>query len=172
MKPTTTLTGNEDLYMNEYLDRFIRFMLAVEKLEKAVQRTKNICMAEFGLRGGHVMCLCQLLKHPAGLTAAELARQCEVDRAFISRTVAELTDAECICLKPVGSGRRTSLVLTERGEQLANRIKGIVDDAVRIATDGIEANALESFYDVMGRIEKNLTVANDEVFPMDGTSAE
>ena len=88
--------------MDEYLDRFIRFVLEVEKLDKAVQRTKNICMAQFGLRGGHVMCLCQLLRHPAGLTAAALARQCKVDRACVSRIVGELTDAGCIEAKPVG----------------------------------------------------------------------
>ena len=141
--------------MNEYCDRFIRFILAIEQVEKAVQTVKNRYMSPSGLRGSHVMCLCQLMKEENGLTSAELARRCRVDRAFVSRTVTELT-AEGI-LTAEEKGRRARLRLTERGRELANSMNGMLQAGVTAATEGIAPKDLETMYAVMARIEENLT---------------
>ena len=149
--------------MQEHLNRFVRFLLATEKLEKAVQKTKNVCMSGIGLRGGYVMCLCQLRRHKEGITAASLARTCEVDRAFISRTLSELTDAGCVEQKSINGTRRTLITLTEKGEELASRMEGMASAAVRVATEGIDSEDIETFYRVIGQMEKNLTSKQDDI---------
>ena len=153
--------------MQEYLNRFVRFLLAMEKLEKAVQKTKNVCMSGIGLRGGYVMCLCQLRRQKEGITAASLARMCEVDRAFISRTLAELAEAGCVEQKSLNGTRRTVITLTSKGEELASRMEGMASAAVRVATHEIDAKEIEIFYRVIGKMEENLTDGLDGI-PAEG----
>ena len=140
--------------MNEYCDRFIRFILALERVDKAVGAVKNQYMTPSGLRGSHVMCLCQLMKEPDGLTSAELARRCRVDRAFVSRTVGELS---CEGYLSAEGGRRARLRLTEKGKALAEKMEGMLEDGVTTATDGITPSELETMYAVMAKIESNLS---------------
>ena len=140
--------------MSEYCDRFIRFILAVERVEKAVQSVKNQYMTQSGLRGSHVMCLCQMMKAEGGLTSAELARRCQVDRAFISRTVSELSGEGYLSAK---GGRRARLCLTEKGMELASRMDEMLRAGVTCGTEGITQEDLETMYAVMAKIETNLT---------------
>ena len=134
--------------MSEYCDRFIRFILAVERVEKAVQSVKNQYMTQSGLRGSHVMCLCQMMKAPDGLTSAELARRCQVDRAFISRTVNELSGEGYLA---ADGGRRARLCLTEKG------MNEMLRAGATCGTEGISPEDLETMYAVMAKIETNLT---------------
>ena len=149
--------------MQEHLNRFVRFLLATEKLEKAVQKTKNVCMSGIGLRGGYVMCLCQLRRHKDGVTAASLARMCEVDRAFISRTLSELSEAGCVEQKSLNGTRRTQITLTPKGEELASRMEGMAIAAVTVTTEGISPEDIEVFYKVMAQMEQNLTEKLDGI---------
>lgn len=146
--------------MKDYEKRFIRLTLSLEKISKALQKCKNDRMATLGLRGAHVMCLCQLRNAPGGLTAAELARRCEVDRAFISRTVAELTDSGCIL--PTKKNGRTRLSLTEEGDRIVDRIDDMMRRAVTMAVQDVAPEELDIFYRVMDTLEKSISALPEE----------
>ena len=148
--------------MSEYCDRFIRFILAVERVEKAVQTVKNQYMTQSGLRGSHVMCLCQMMKAEGGLTSAELARRCQVDRAFISRTVNELVGEGFLSAE---GGRRARLCLTEKGMALAERMDEMLRAGVTCGTEGVSPEDLETMYAAMAKIEANLTREHGKAVP-------
>ena len=74
------------------VDRFAQFTGAVLELHRCINRIKEAEMAEWGLRGSHVMCLYYLGRYEEGLTAAQLTALCKEDKAAVSRTVSQLAE--------------------------------------------------------------------------------
>ena len=72
------------------LMRYFRFSSATEAVTKSIQKYKNEKLSRFGLKSMHLTFLCCLYKAEDGMTSAELARECGVDKAFISRITHEL----------------------------------------------------------------------------------
>ena len=73
-------------------ERFEDFVGIIGAISKEIQRIKAHEASKLGLKGADVMLLYQLMREPAGLTSAELARRSGVTRAAISRYVAGLEE--------------------------------------------------------------------------------
>lgn len=72
------------------IERFELFTTTIGQIYKNLQRIKMQEMAEFQLKGIHVMCLLELNRNKEGLTVTQLSAFCGEDKAAISRTVSDL----------------------------------------------------------------------------------
>lgn len=143
--------------MLSYDDRFLRFSFAIDQIAKNLQKIKNEKLARFGLRSMHLMCLFQLDKNPDGLTGTELARRCQVDKAFVSRVTGDLCGAEYVSYSNrQGSHYNNKFVLTEAGRAVMAQVRIILEDAVEQVTAGISEEQLLQFYQILEQLDSGL----------------
>lgn len=143
--------------MLSYDDRFLRFSFAIDQIAKNLQKIKNEKLARFGLRSMHLMCLFQLDIHPDGLTGTELARRCQVDKAFVSRVTGDLCQVDYVSY----SNREVShynnkFILTEAGRNVMTQVRLILADAVEQVTAGISEEQLLQFYSILEQLDNGL----------------
>ena len=139
--------------------RFELFTTTVAQISRCIQRIKAREMLRFGLRGKHVTLFFQLSRHgEEGLTAAELCKLCEMDKAAVSRTLAELETLGYVRSSEPGSGRRyrAKLRLTDAGMRIAEKIDRIIFSAVEQAGSGLTEPEREVFYGALQHIARNL----------------
>ncbi|MGN1409853.1 MAG: MarR family winged helix-turn-helix transcriptional regulator [Eubacteriales bacterium] len=150
------MTGEND---NSFR-RFLRFSAATDTITKNLQKYKNDKLSRFGLKSMHLMFLCCLDKaQENGLTPAELAKSCGVDKAFISRVARELCHMGYVGYADEGDScpkYKRHLVLTENGRETMSGINKMIDEAVQRITDGIPDEKIETFYQVLELFEANL----------------
>ena len=140
--------------------RFETFVTAIGQIGRSLQKLKTSAMADFGLRGTHVMCLYQLQQHESGLTSAQLAQLCDEDKAAISRSVAELLDQGLVESPEDSSKRyRKVLMLTEKGREVTAVMDEKIIDAVMSAAQGYSQEEREIFYHVLLQVADNLQKA-------------
>ena len=147
-------------------NRFEVFSPAVIQLAKTVQYLKSRKLAEHNLKGTNAICLCSILDSgEVGLSATELSKICEIDKAQVSRCMAELTEMDYV-YRNDQEGRRykQKYHLTEKGEAVAKDIdeaSGYIQQTLR---KGIAAENMDIFYQTMTKICENFTdlVSNED----------
>ena len=138
-------------------DRFEQFTTSVSRIYQSIQKIQRQEMANYGLKSAHVSCLLTLQQHPAGITAAELGKLCEKDKAAISRTLAELEEDGMVCRMKTESGvYRALLCLTPAGMQMAEKVKVRTVLAVKRAGSGLSDADRKILYEALSRIADNL----------------
>ena len=144
------------------IQRFQSFVVGISSCYKHIQHIKSMEMAEFGLKGAHVMCLFFLSQNPQGLTAANLCQLCAEDKAAISRTIASLQKDGFIaaCDKKY----RALLHLTEKGHQVAHQVTQLIAQWVDFGGSGLSDEDRATFYRVLDTISTNLqtNIENNE----------
>ena len=140
--------------------RFEIFVTAITQIYRSIQKLKSQEMADFGLKGAHVMCLFQLQQHPEGLTSVQLAQECDEDKAAISRSIAELRQKGLVQM-PESEGRRyrVSITLTDEGRAITERMNHKIVDAVMAGAQGYAPQEREIFYRVLLQVADNLQTA-------------
>ena len=141
-------------------ERFETFMTAIGQINRSLQKLKSIEMADFGLKGTHVMCLYQLQQHEEGLTSAQLAQLCDEDKAAISRSIGELRE-KGLAYQPDQEEKRYRKLnlLTDRGREVTQAMDQKISDAVLTAARGYTAQERETFYHVLLQVAENLQSA-------------
>ena len=148
-------------------ERFERFVTTITQIYKSLQKLKSQAMADFGLKGTHVMCLYQLQQNPEGLTVTQLAKICEEDKAAISRSLAELRSQDLVqCPEETFKRYRAAYTLTRRGLQVSAGMDQKIDDAVMKGAQGYSEEDRHIFYDVLLRVAENLQLASGETEDM------
>ena len=144
------------------IQRFETFVTAITQINRCIQKLKSQEMADFGLKGTHVMCLFQLRQHPEGLTSAQLAQSCEEDKAAISRALSELRQRELVTTPPSeGRHYRTALTLTEQGRAITRQMDEKIMHIVAAAAQGYTKEERVVFYRVLLQISENLQASCD-----------
>ncbi|MGN1002489.1 MAG: MarR family winged helix-turn-helix transcriptional regulator [Oscillospiraceae bacterium] len=140
-------------------ERFEHFVGLIASINKSIQKIKNLEMREFGLKGPHVMSLYYLSKHPDGLTAAELCRRIDVDKAATSRALSQLLEGGYVCYPERKDGRkyRAKVTLTARGAEVAGQIDQIIDRIVDAVGLGLEPEDRRVMYRSLGIVARNLS---------------
>ena len=128
------------------ITRYELFSSSVNSLSRDIQSIERTEMAKFGLKGPHAQCLLAMLRHPLGVTSAQLCELC-----------AELEKARMIR----GEGRngniyRAALLLTEQGRAAADAVSRRAKVAVESAGEGLTDAQREVFYHVLSIISGNL----------------
>lgn len=135
--------------------RFEDFVGIIGALNKEIQRIKDGEARRLGFRGSDVMCLYYLVKHPEGLTAAELARLADVSRAAISRTLAHLEEdglVEVGAADGDGTKYRAPVRLTEKGREATRPVEDIIHRVLDEAGGGLAPRQRLQMYDSLNHI--------------------
>lgn len=140
--------------------RFEIFVTAISQINRSIQKLKSQEMADFGLKGTHVMCLFQLQQHKEGLTSSQLAQLCDEDKAAISRSISELRARGLVQL-PETTGRhyRMHITLTDAGRSVTEQMNDKIIEAVMAGAQGYSQQEREIFYRVLLQIADNLQSA-------------
>ena len=130
--------------------RFEDFVGIISALGKEIQRIKTAEARRLGFRGSDVMCLYYLVKHPEGLTAAELARMADVSRAAMSRTIAHLQKDGFV---EVGEDNyRAPVSLTDKGREAARPLDDIIHRVLDEAGSELGTTQRVQMYDALNHI--------------------
>lgn len=134
-----------------------QFAGSVLCLSRCIQKIQRTVMAKYGLKGAHAQCLLAVSRYPHGITAAQLSQISDKDKAAISRTLAELTEAGMISRQTKnGNSYRAPLVLTEKGREAAAEVDRMARLAVEQAGEGLTDENRQVFYATLDRIATNL----------------
>lgn len=137
--------------------RFEEFSSAIACIHRQIQKIERAEMARYGLKGPHVQCMLALERNPDGVTAAQLCEICDKDKAAISRTVAELVEADMVQRCGGGEKRyRVQLRLTEQGSRIAHEVTSLTAKAVEQAGIGLSEEDRMVFYRVINQIASNI----------------
>ena len=139
-------------------DRFTAFLQTFEKILKNIKRIAAPVMQSYGLRGGHLSCLLALNRQKEGLTVTDLARDCFVDKALISRLIRELCE-EGYVIAPgalTEKNYKKKYVLTPRAEEILQEIYRQIDCYVEKANESVDPLELSVFYHVLSEFDKNI----------------
>ena len=139
------------------ITKYELFSSSVSTLSRDIQAIERMEMSKFGLKGPHAQCLLAMLRHPLGVTSAQLCELCAKDKAAISRIVSELIEARMIHRESRNGGiYRAALLLTEQGRAAADAVSRRAKVAVEAAGEGLTDAQREVFYHVMSIIADNL----------------
>lgn len=139
-------------------DRFETFATTIAQINRCVQKIKSAEMDAVGLRSTHVMCLYALGKESEGLTAAQLCRTCQEDKAAVSRSVNELAERGYVSVEGQAHSRvyRAKIRLTERGMEAVQYINRRVNHALDLVGRGMDDAERAGFYRALALISGNL----------------
>ena len=145
------------------IQRFETFQTSIQQIYAQLQRVKTVGMQEFGLQASHVMCLYELDRHEEGMTAAELANACELNKAAISRSVKVLKDKGYVSVSSVLESRsyRAKIILTEAGMQVAARMNEKIVSITQMINNQIGTEELDHLYVILRQISGLLKNASD-----------
>ena len=141
---------------------FLWFSLHLNHAQKSLNKLKNKKMELYGLGSAHTICLCLLKKEPDGITKTDMAQRCGVDKAQISRVIAELEEKNYVSTSRNGSHYRQKYQLTEQGKAVSEEIQQTIDEINSYVSGSISEEDLETFYRTFGIICNNLKNAESE----------
>lgn len=139
-------------------DRYVAFSTKIEKIYKDIQKVKTERMTRFGLKSTDVSVLIMAARHPDGLTVTELAAECGVDKAVVSRaTRMLLLQGYMTAANNAICNYRKKIMLTEKGHTTALAISRLAEQAVSEVSQDIPQGDLDAFYRTLEKITQNLS---------------
>lgn len=139
--------------------RFRDFVGLIGAIDKEIQRIKTTELARFGLRASDLMVVFFLERNPEGLTAAELSRMADIDRAAVSRVVARLSADGFVEVGEGGEGStryRAPIRLTEKGYMAMTEVNQLIDAIVDRAGGDLTESQREGLYTSLASVLSQL----------------
>ena len=148
-------------------DRFEHFTLSIFSISRFWNRLATEEMKKYGFRGAYALYLVMIASSDGNMTAAALADLCQRDKADVSRAVSAFRKKGI--LEPGGDSRyRAALKLTDKGQDLAARIRARADEVLEQAGRGISDEMRENMYLCLDIIARNMRqICNGESDPSD-----
>ena len=139
-------------------ERFFQFTRMIDGVHKNILKLRLDNAPTFGVKGVHVFWVYELLKHPEGMSATELAASSQIDRSLISREIAALKKQGYIQAEETAGKRsyNTKLTLTESGKDAAERISALGLDIQNRVSGMIDEKELAIFYATLEKLYTNL----------------
>ena len=142
-----------------YEQRFILFSSFLNRSHKSISRMKNKRMESYGLGSTHTMCLFFMYKHKDGVTKADLARLCDVDKALISRIIRDLTEKEYVESLTPKTAYKQKYILTDEGIRITDELHEAALEVTRFASESLSKEQIDNFYSTFRTICENLEKA-------------
>lgn len=139
------------------------FISLVTGASRSITRLKSGYMSDYGLGSTHTMCLRRLSMSDGGLTRTQLADGCGLDKAQVSRIIAELCEKGCVSEGRTKSGYKRKITLTDEGRLIADNIGKTMSELTEYISSDIPRDQLEIFYRVFGEICENLK-SSEQIF--------
>ena len=138
-------------------NKFELFSTGMSRLLKSIQQIKSQKMAEYGLKGATALCLYQIGESKQGLSASELSEQGEIDKAQVSRCMAELIEMGFAFRESKdGKQYRQKYRLTEKGQAVAKDIGQSTSEIQQQIRANLSDEEVANFYHVLDVICSNL----------------
>ena len=141
-------------------ERFYIFIRLIDGIHKCIHRLKFDFAPSFGVKSVHMFWLYELQAHPEGLTSAELASKSMISRSLVSREIECLRKEGYIVVHETARGKRKSynsrIELTEKGQELADDIRGAALSIQNEVNRGISEEELTAFYATLDKLYANL----------------
>lgn len=139
--------------------RFEDFVGLITKISKEIQRIKTVEAAKLGLKGSDIMVLYYLSQHEDGLTGAELARESDVTRAAVSRTLARLEQEGFVEMGADDDATRYRMPvrLTEKGKASMAEANAIIQHVVQQAGEELGDSQRRQMYMALNLIYDRLS---------------
>ena len=147
------------------MDKF-SLLLSLENVTKCVDRLKSHKISEFGIRSAHFNCMMHIDLSADGLTPTELSKDCGVDKAFVSRTTADLVKGGFIQTnQKYNDGRkyRNKYILTEKGKEVIRETKAMIEKYFSEISDKISEYEMRCFLRVMMAMSETASKKNNEI---------
>lgn len=145
-------------------DRFEHFSISIFNISHYWNKIASTVMKEHGLRGGYALYLTMIYNYDGEITASKLAELCRRDKSDISRAVSAFQERGI--LHPYGSSRyRAPLRLTDKGQEIAARIRQQADKALITAGEGLTDEMRVNIHHSLDLIAKNLKQICEEGLP-------
>jgi len=124
--------------------------LDIKRVLRSIQYMKSKKMTEYGLKGSTAQCLCHIAGNATGLNAGEISGQLNIDKAQVSRCMAELAEKGYVFRnEQEGKRYRQKYCLTSEG-------RVVVEDIIQTSLDirnrisaGISEQDEQAFYRVL-----------------------
>lgn len=141
--------------------RFLMFRRSFDRILKDIKKKEMSYMSEYGLRAVHMGCLLRIKQSGKGMTATELARDSQTDKALISRVIKELANDGFVTTDVGGYKKR--YYLTEKSEKIVSDIARDVGQYMEEARRGIPEEDMLKFYEVLANLTTNISlIVKDE----------
>ena len=148
------------------ISRFEQFSFTISTLHRCIQKIEREEMDRYGLRGVYAQYLVALQRHPEGLTAAQLCDICDLDKAAVSRVVAEMEKCNLLSRNHVSTtGYRAKLFLTDAGIAAADYVSRRAQQAVEAAGCDLTDADRQILYTALASISVQLQKISREGLP-------
>ncbi len=134
------------------------YLLALDRVTKNTKRVIDSVLHDHGLRSTHASCFFRICETKDGLSSTELAEACGVDKAFISRITAELTEGGYITKDPSSQGiiYKRKYILTDKGIETYNALIKALSDLSGKASELVSQEKLRTFDEVLNILDNNI----------------
>ena len=129
-------------------------------------------MRSLGLRGPHAVYLTRLDMCERSITATELARICDKNKADVSRAMAEFLKAGIITRIGGENFYRAKISLTEKGRAAAAKLRERTRLAVELIGGRLSEEKREVFYEALELIASNMEKISKDGLPPDSFTGE
>lgn len=146
------------------LSRYERFSAAIAGIYRSIQKIETDEIKKYDLKGSHAQYLAVMAQNPEGITAAQLCRICDKDKAAVSRALAELEGKGMITRENYTS-YRAKLKLTEKGQEAAKYVCRKAETAVRLAEQDLSEEHREILYATLDLISGHLREISKDGIP-------
>lgn len=133
--------------------------VSLENINKCINKIKSMKISEFGIRSAHFNCLMHIDLSSEGLTPTEISKDCGVDKAFVSRTTADLVKGGFIQInQKFNDGRkyRNKYILTEKGKEVIRETRALIEKYFSEISDKISEYEMKCFLRVVLAISESV----------------
>lgn len=142
---------------HKMITRFKEFNKNISAAYKYLIKIKSYGIKEFGLKGSHVMCLFYISEADNGLTATELCRLCNEDKAAVSKSLSSLLESGYVQHENEYNKKyRTKYFLSPKGKDIAFKLDEKIRTAVTGGGNGLTEEERDVFYRSLQKIVDNL----------------
>lgn len=160
------LTNQHLLGGKSMISRFEQFSFAISNIYRSIQKIEREEMDRYGLKGVYAQYLVALERFPQGLPASKLCEICDLDKAAVSRVVAEMVQRGLLERDTANaSGYRAKLCLTAAGREAANYVNRRAQQAVEAAGCDLEDHDRKVLYAALESISTRLQTISREGIP-------
>ncbi len=146
--------------------RFEQFSAVISGINRYLQNIEREEMIKIGFKGGYAIYLVTMKRYPEGITSAELGEYCVKDKAAVSRTVAQMESDGLVRREAVGDSLyRARLLLTDRGNAVAEFVTQRVQSAVREVTADLSEDKRQIMYEYLNEVCERLENISEKGIP-------
>ena len=139
------------------ISRFEQFTSAISGIYRSIQKIEREQMEKYGLKGAYAQYLVTIQRYEDGITAAQLCEVCDLDKAAVSRAIAEMFQRGLV-ERTGETGYRARVKLTETGQEATAYVNRLAQAAVDAAGSALTDSDRAVMYAALESIAEKLSI--------------